>query len=1118
MSPNSSRMRLAAGFALVAATWLLPPSLDAQVLYGSIVGTVKDSSDAAVPGATVTATATETNLVLTGVTNEAGNFTIANVLPGPYDVKVELQGFREFVRTGVPITANTISRVDATLEIGELAETITVASEAALLQTDRADVHTELKAKEVTDLPLPAYRSYQSLMNLVPGATPATEQNALTDSPARSLRTFVNGQNPNNNATKTDGATNVNLWLPHHVMYVSPAETIDTVNISTSSFSAEQGQAGGAAITVLTKSGTNQLSGSAFEFFNNESLNARDFFDPEKLPIDRNIVGGTLGGPILTNKLFFFGSYEGFFERSTAFDFLSVPTTALRGGDFGNARNEDGSAQTIYDPLTGNADGTGRQPFANNVIPADRINPVAEQLLDFYPLPNAGDNEDDATRNYLRENDTTVDRNNFDVKINWNRSSSHQIWGKYSQMNATVGNLFYLGVDGSGNGDTKVYQTTFGHTWTLSPTLVLDSTFGFSRQDQQVAASDFELGFFGRDVLGIPGTNGGSGQFANDERYSGFPQFDFADGGFTDLGNNAGWNPLFRDERTYAITTNLTKVARDHELRFGYSGNYLYLDHWQPEVANPRGRFAFAGDITGLNASGAQTPNFYNEYAAFLLGLSSVAAKSIQFELMTVREWQHALYINDRWQLNDRMTLNLGLRYEYYPLMTRADRGIERLDLDTMEVLLGGVGGNPDDLGINVSSGLFAPRLGFVYRLDQDTVFRTGYGVTYNPLPFARPLRGFYPLTIGSDFDRDTAWTWATTLEDGIPETVGPDLSTGRVPLPPSVDMRTPESDLSRGYIQSWNVAIERRLPADVSVDLAYVGTKGTDGFADLDINASETPGGGNESRPLFDEFGRNRDLKSWGPRVSTEYHALQVAVNRPFRNGFLLKGAYTWSKSMGETTNGEDGWVGLPWNAPSQLDRNYALQPFDRTHVFQLGFLYELPFAKDATGITKALAHGWQVNGLFFAYTGVPFTVTADAATSIDMPGNWQTANQVAEPTVTGAIGDDGPYYETSAWAQPEGEVFGDSGRSSVRGPGGWNTDLSLFRSFPMGSTRRLELRAEAFNVFNHPVFGTPAHGTTGTVGVGDATHSVTAAQFMQIFNTQVSPRTIRLGLRFSF
>ncbi|MPY88795.1 MAG: hypothetical protein GEU99_12805 [Luteitalea sp.] len=1109
VTPLVTVLRVVSVLVIVTGTISLRPrTTDAQVLYGGLVGTVRDSSDATVPGATVIATNQQTGLVLEAVTNASGNYSIPNVLPGPYDVSVSLQGFKAFVRTGVPVSANNISRVDATLEIGDLQETVTVASATALLQTDTADVHSELKSKEVTDLPLSNFRNYQSLLNLVPGTTPAVFQHAVISTPQRALRTFVNGQNPNTNATKTDGATNVNIWLPHQTNYVSPAETIDTVNISTSNFGAEQGQAGGAAITVITKSGTNQFAGSAFEFFNNEDLNATPFFDPEKLPRERHIAGGTLGGPLVRDKLFFFGSYEGYFEDSTASAFLNVPTPALRMGDFSHAQNADGSLQTIYDPTTGNPDGTGREPFPNNVIPEDRISPIARELVEFYPLPNAGE-ADEPTRNFLREDTTNVDRHNVDIKINWNRSSSHQIWGKYSQMSAIAGGLFDVGVEGNGNGDTDVYQATVGQTWTLSPTLVLDSTFGVSLYLLDVVGPDFALGQYGRDVLGIPGTNGGSGPFASDERYSGIPGFT---SGFSNLGNTRNPFPNFKDDRAYSIAANLTKQVGNHELRFGYAGNRFEQNTWQPEVGNPRGQFAFAGDITGLN--GGQTPNFYNTYAAFLLGLSSDVTKSIQHELWTAREWQHAWYINDRWQLNERMTLNLGVRYEYYPLMTRANRGVEQVDLETMEVVLGGLGGNPEDLGIKVGSTNVAPRLGFTWRLNEETVFRTGYGVTYNPLPFSRPLRFGFPSSVGANFTRDDPFTWVTTLAEGIPEVVGPDLRSGRIPLPPTVSMRTPEDDLHRGTIQSWNVTVERRFPGDISVDLGYVGTKGTDGFADLDINASDTPGGGNASRPLVEEFGRNIPLLSWGPRIRTEYHALQVAINRPFQNGLMLKGAYTWSKAMGETANGDDGWVGVAWNAPSQLPRNYALQPFDRTHVFQLGFLYELPFARNSTGLTKAVAAGWQINGIVFAWTGSPFTVTANEAISINQPGNWQTADQVAEPVKLGNIGEDGPYYDTGAWQQPVGVRFGNSGRNSVRGPGGWNADLSVFRRFPLGGRRHAELRVEAFNVFNHPVFGTPP----GTIGNGDETHSVSSATFMQIFNTEVEPRTVRLGLRFAF
>jgi hypothetical protein len=1088
---------------LVSCLWLFSGTGVAQVLYGSVVGNIKDASGASIPGATVTITNKATSLTRDVTTSPDGSYSIVNVLPGTYDVKVALQGFRESVKTDVPVSAGTISRVDMTLEVGQLSETVTVASPVQLLQTDKADVHTELKAREITNLPLPAYRNYQSLLNLVPGATPAVLQNSLTDTPGRSLRTFVNGQNPNTNMTKSDGATNVNLWLPHHTMYVAPAETIESVNVSTDNFDAEQGMAGGAAITLVTKSGTNSLKGSAFEFFNGDSLNARKFFDPSVQPSKKNIVGGTLGGPISRDKVFFFGSYEGYFERTTQFDFYDVPTAAMRSGDF------SATSQIIYNPFTGDpATGLGRQAFTGNIIPQTMLDPIAQKVVAFYPLPNTGA-PGAISRNFVRQDRVVVDRHNFDAKVNWNRTSAHQIWAKYSELSANVGNLFYLGVDGGGNGDTKVYQPTVGQTWTLSPTLILDSTFGFSRQKQNVQASDFNLGNIGTDVFGIPGTNG------SDPRYAGFPQFQIGPTGalgFSNLGNSDGWNPLYRDERTYNFTTNLTKIVGNHDIRFGYSMNHFYMDHWQPEIGNPRGQFIYNGTATALAASaGGQTPNAYNQFAQFLLGLNTSAGRSIQYELMTAREWQHGFFVRDRWQVNAKSTLDLGLRYEYYPLMHRANRGIEQVDLSTMTVLLGGVGGNPENLNIHVSKTLFAPRLGYVYRLNDDTVFRTGYGLTYNPLPFSRPLRGYYPLTLASNNTTTNTFGWFDTLAQGIPPIIGPDESTGRFPLPNNVDERTPENDLTRGHIQSWNVTIERRLPADISTSVAYVGTAGDGGFADLDINASDTPGGGDASRPYFAQFGRKIALNSWGPRVKTRYHSLQIAVNRPLKAGLLLKGAYTFSKSMGMTTSGEDGWVGLDFNAPSQYARNYARQAFDRPHVFQMGFLYELPFGKgEGNKAANMVIKDWQLNGIFAAYSGLPFTITATNGTSINMPGNLQTANQIAPFNVLGNIGNDGKWFDTSAFVQPTGVVFGNTGRYEFRGPSAWNLDLSLFRNFPFGS-RRIEFRAEGFNILNHARFNNP-------------NSSVTSSTYGQIFQLEgngtalTDARTIRLGVRFQF
>jgi hypothetical protein len=1124
------RMSLFSAVAILGViAFLAPPVASAQVLYGSLVGQVSDTSGAGTPGATVTITNRDTGLTRTAVSNETGGYSFTNVQPGPYDVKVTLQRFREFVKTGVPVSVNEVSRVDAALELGTLTDTVTVASELQLLQTDKADTHTEFKSAAITQLPLPQNRNYQSLINLVPGATPARTQNSEVDTPGRALTTNVNGLDRNNNGTKTDGATNVNIWLPHHTMLVSPAETVDTVNVSTSNFDAEQGMAGGAAITVITKSGTNNFRGSAFAFYNNEKLNAMPFYATEKAPSSSHIDGATLGGPIQRNKMFFFGAWEGQYQTTPQQFFYNVPPAALRAGDFSKAFNPDGSLQVIYDPQTGNPDGTGRLPFPGNVIPPGQLSAIALKLQALYPNANlpgssSGGNVGGVgfTRNFQRSLPRKFDRNNYDFKVNWNPSSAAQVWGKYSRMGANVKALFpFLPYDDRGNGDTTVNMYTFGSTWTLNSTTVLDATYGISKMNHETIAGDFSFGNYGSETLGIPGMNGGR-NFSGDPRYAGIPAVTTSSS-FASLGNGDGWDPVQRDERTYALSTNLTKVEGTHEVRFGYSVNRLRMNHWQPELGSgPRGLLGSAQNATELKG-GAQTANGYNGYAAFLLGLMGNAGTSVQNELMTTREWQHAFYGRDRWQVNSRLTIDLGLRYEYYPLMTRADRGIERIEgandltstrqLKSLNVLLGGLGSTPTNLGITVSKALFAPRVGAVYRINDNTVFRTGYGVTYNPLPFSRPLRGFYPLTLAADYSAADPYGWATTLEQGIPDVAGPNVSSGRIPLPNEYLMRSPAADVTRSRIQSWNVAVERRLPYELSVDMAYVGTAKNGGFADINANASDVPGGGTASQPFFPTLGRTNDVLLWGPITKSRYHSLQVAINRPFTHGLLLKGAYTLSRAKNETD--DDGWAGLTWNAPSLRSRNYALAGYDRPHIFQMAFVYELPYkTRGGSGpkAARAVLGDWQINGIVSAVSGTPFTITASDA-DLNMPGNPQTANLNGSYTVIGQKGDAGFYFDPKPFSQPAGTTLGTTGRNQFRGPGNWNTDFSLFRGVPLGgSTRRAELRVEFFNLFNHPKWGNPdSDVNSGTFGrtftVGDSARDFGSGE-----------RNIRLGVRFQF
>jgi hypothetical protein len=1063
----------------------------AQILYGSVVGNVTDAQGAVVPGATVTITHKETNLTREATTNEAGVYTLTNAVPGTYDVKVALSGFREFVKTNVPVGAGQISRVDVRLELGALSETVTVQSEAQLLQTDKAEVRSVLKAAEIVNLPLNQYRNYQALINLVPGAMPATFQNDQTDTPGRALRTQVNGMNPNNNNTRLDGASSVNIWLPHHVGYVAPAETIDTVNISTNNFDAGSGMAGGAAVTLITKSGTNELKGSAFAFRNQDELNARSFFDSAKANQSITIGGGTLGGPIRRDKFFFFGSWEGNYERRGSFSRFTVPTERMRNGDFSEVLAINPNFR-LFDPATGNPDGTGRTEFAGAVIPSNRISDISRRIQAIYPAPNHPGTNNGLQNNYEEARNPRADRDNYDLKLNWNRTSAHQVFWKFSTMQAQVENLFFLGSNGGGIGDTNNYLTTIGHTWTLSPTMLLDGNFGTNWQDQWANASDFGTRF-GSETFGIPGTNG------PDERQSGMPAFNT---GMSTLGNSATWHPVTRYERSFTFTQNLTKLAGAHEFRAGFDFIHYHLDHWQPELGDgPRGVFNFSGNITGQPG---YISNAWNQYAAFLLGRTSGYGKSIQFEEMTGREQQFAWFASDRWNINEKMTLNLGLRYEYYPIMTRANgRGLERLDFSTWEVLLGGLEGVPRDVGLKPSKTLFAPRLGFSYRINEKTVARAGYGNTFNPLPWSRPLRGFYPLTIG--FSETAAGAFGSNfasfeLARGIPEVPIPTITGGRLLLPRNVQTRTPHvGEVERGRTHQFNVMVERQFPLDMNISIGYVGTRYYDGYADQNLNYAES--GGDAGRQFFTQAG-TANILDWAARTKTKYDSLQVAINRPFKGGLLLKGAYTLGKAMNETD--EDGWATLSWSQPSQLHRNFATAGYDRRHNFQMGFVYQLPFAQGSTNPLGIIVKDWQVNGIFSAYSGLPFTIGGDN-TALNQRQGLQTIDLISPIRRVGDPGPDEVYYDPASFAQP-GNKWGNTERNQFRAPPVWNLDFSFFRAVPIGRYRT-EFRVEMANALNHTQWGIPVTG-------------ITDPNFMRIraLSNTYNPRRIQLGVRFQF
>jgi hypothetical protein len=451
--------------------------------------------------------------------------------------------------------------------------------------------------------------------------------------------------------------------------------------------------------------------------------------------------------------------------------------------------------------------------------------------------------------------------------------------------------------------------------------------------------------------------------------------------------------------------------------------------------------------------------------------------------------------------------------------MKRKDSGIERLDLNTWTLLMGGRGDVPEDVGINLKKLYFAPRLGAIYRLTEKSVIRAGYGRTINPLPWSRPMRGAYPYDVYLSKAGET-YGWATTLAQGIPSFTLPDLSSGRVPLPVGVFTRTPEPDnVNRAVIQQWNIAFEQRLPWDISAEIAYVGTRTDGGYADLNINYGE-PGGGNPARKYFALAGSNT-VNSWGSRTKQRYNGLQIALNRPFRNGVMLKGAYTLSKAKNMAD--EDGWTGLTWNHPMKYNDNFALAGYDRTHITQLGFMWELPLFKNSEGALKAILGGWQLSGIGSWYSGTPYSISGtNNALNCQGCGSIFINYNGDSPKPVGSVGSSTEtYYDKSLFSQPTGldvNGFGTSDRNFFRRPSVWNVDMSLFKAFKVGRVRP-EIRISAANVFNHPNWSNPV--TTFTANnflQFTPSNSDTGSSTSTSATNTPGPRLIEIGLRIAF
>jgi hypothetical protein len=1110
MSRDVSHVRRAvrASALFVAVVCLAVPAVArAQAVRGTLLGNVSDTSSAAVPGATVTATDQGTNIASTTITNPDGLYTFPNLKDGIYRVEAELSGFKKVVRENVRVDVNTTVRIDFALEAGAITEVLTVSADPPPLQSDRSDTGRIIQGEQIAAMPLGFGRNFQGMIATVPGASRPFRPHSEFFNSQDSLSSNVNGQSRLANNVQIEGADN-NHRTGLLTVLIPSAEALETVSVTTSNYDAEFGRAGGAVTNVTLKSGTNELKGSGFYFGNTEGTIATNPFVDRTLPKERQKAdtayhqgGFTLGGPIIRNRLFFFGDYIRTSDDLGRINRYTIPTMAMRNGDF------SASSVPIYDPLTGDpATGAGRTAFPGNIIPAERISPIARRILANVPEPNIAG----APLGQVNYQDATVRQrrtDGFDVKVNYQLSPKDQIAVRYSFQRPTVaesgnyadgvfGGPYQGGFVGTG---TNLTQSMAGNwTRTLSNTFVMDARVGVSTYHNEALHAG--SGLDTATEVGIPGAN-------LDTYTSGMTTINLQGYSVPTVGfvNSLPWN---RGETTYTVAATLTKLWGNHTIKFGgdYRHNTDYLLQTQDQ-GGPRGFFTFNGGAAGSPSNSATTNNVGNSLAAFLLDRPSTAGRDLAvIDKPGTVNWSVFSFIHDKWQVSPKLTLDLGLRHEFYRPFVGITRqgGLSNYDPVTNQLLVSGYGDVPENLGVQQTWRNFNPRLGASYRLDDKQVLRAGYGAS--SIPFGDNTYAFnFPVKQNNQFNGANGFVGPSgvSMAAGFPAPVVAQIpSNGRIDVSADPRLRNGAyfyfpTDLKEGILHSWNVAYQREIGFDFTAEVAYVGNHGQDIIQRLDLNASYTLGAGNAGRPQFAPFGRTSSVTGFFP-YHTDYHSMQVKVDRRFKNNFLITNSYTLGK--GESYAGDDANGGI--STPIDIERSWGRTANDRRHTFVSSFVYGLPFQKD--GWLGAVANGWQISGIFTAQTGTALDITQDGAL-LNTPGNTQRPDMIAEPTIIGDVGGGRYWFERAAFAAPAANTFGNLTRagSGLNGPGYVNLDASLVKKFGIG-TRYGEFRVDAFNVTNS------LHPNNPNTVFGSATFGQITGAF--------EPRLIRFGLRFVF
>jgi hypothetical protein len=1152
-----------------------------QILYGSLTGNISDASGAPIPGVKIEAANMGTGVATAGVTDAHGLFEIVNLQPGTYRVTISAHGFTTVIQEGVIVEANTTRRVDAQLEVARVNQKITVTAALEALQTDRTDEKTQMSTTEVASLPLGNDRNFQSIYVTVPTAAAPFASHSFAGNPTQSLALHVSGGLDTANITLIDGSIDTNFWEQNLIAYVPPEEAIEAINIVTTGFDAESGNANGSISNVTVKSGTNTLHGSAFEYNTDSYFQSRNFFTNQpgiKVPkYVLNDFGVSLGGPIKKNKLFFFGDWDRYRLSNLVSSVTSIPSQAMDQGNFQGAIAAGQNCATtptagcIYDPTTGTATGTGRTPFPNNIIPANVISKASSYLASLMPLPNYGPAPNTPVNNFFGSGDLLFHRDSVDLKINYVPTDKMMIFARYSaeptyvfdpqvlnSNGGSAGGSAFGSVSQPGNAYGLTQNASVGMTYTFSPHLLFDANVGFTRPRYSAQSTDIQtVGNFNSVITGTDGPQ---------QLQWGIPAISISS--LAGMGNTAASNPfLFRDNQ-YTFAANLSWIKGSHNFRFGGDIDRYDMNRFQGQISvGVRGGFTFSGATTQL--SGGPSNNEYNSWADFLLGLGHNMDKDyVYMNPGTTREWEFAAYARDNWNVTKKLSVNYGVRWEYYPIPTVSHFGSANFNWLTDTAYLGGAGGVPSNAYLTTGPGQVEPRVGIAYRLNDKTVIRTGAGMSSDPYAL-NYMAWIYPAIISQQYTGGNSytpagylgpstgptgtWTGPTVpggLVSGIPAITFPSLSQGSYTLPYYLGTYGYPNKYNRGYTEAWDIMIQHEFAHNLDAQIGYIGNHDVRLGTFINENAA-APGGGNNGTPdqaactatpapsfcnptAANPLGGNANSMTInGPFTGGNYNALETQLTRRVAHT-LLGTSFTWSKTIDDDDT--EANTGVTWAFYQIFRRNRAVAGFDQKYNYQLYGVFDSPFGKGMkwanTGVGAALLGGWHLSPVLSRYSGTPFSVTTSGS-SCNCPGNTQTADQI-KPTVAilGGHGPNSPYFDPFAFSavtatdtsNPTAVRFGTTGRNIVRGPGFFYLSVSVNRDFKLNERFTLQFRADCYGLPNNANFANPATTVSNATFSGGAVTNyggydiISGTQASSYAPYSPADRQLRFGLLLKF